>query len=165
MRMIRLTAFAFAASLSATVAAAGEASLGDLSISGAWARATPPWPVATLGFLTVANAGKEDRLVAVAAPVAGQSVLHRVVLENGQAIMLPQTEGIPVAGGRTLDFASAGFHLMFIGLKQPLDDGTTMPVELTFEKAGKVTVAFDIRKTPPPAAGSVPPAQAKTQQD
>ncbi|MBA5776335.1 copper chaperone PCu(A)C [Stappia sp. F7233] len=163
MRIIRFAALAFAACLPFCTALAGEASLGDLSISGAWARATPPWPVATLGFLTIANAGDDDRLMAVAAPVAGQSVLHRVVLENGQAIMLPQQEGIPLSSGETLDMARAGFHLMFIGLKEPLDDGTKMPVELTFEKAGKITVEFDIRKTPPAiAAAGAESAQDKT---
>ncbi len=36
--------------------------------------------------------------------------------------------------------APGGFHLMMMGLKAPLKQGTSVPVTLVFEKAGKIDV-------------------------
>jgi copper(I)-binding protein len=33
-----------------------------------------------------------------------------------------------------------GFHLMLVGLKQPLKEGATFPMSLQFERAGQIEV-------------------------
>jgi hypothetical protein len=40
--------------------------------------------------------------------------------------------------------APGGYHLMMFDLKNPLKQGDKVPVTLEFEKAGKVTVSFDV---------------------
>jgi copper(I)-binding protein len=45
---------------------------------------------------------------------------------------------IPAKG--EVAFKPGGAHLMVFGLKKPAEAGTTMPMTLTFERAGKVTV-------------------------
>jgi len=37
-------------------------------------------------------------------------------------------------------FDPGGMHIMLVGLKQPLKEGQTFPLTLTFRKAGKVDV-------------------------
>ena len=39
-----------------------------------------------------------------------------------------------------------GYHLLLLGVKAPLAKGSTLPVTLTFEKAGAVTVEFAVEE-------------------
>jgi len=41
----------------------------------------------------------------------------------------------------------ASFHLMLLDLKRPLTEGETFPGTLTFEKAGTISVTFEVRGT------------------
>jgi copper(I)-binding protein len=52
--------------------------------------------------------------------------------------------------------APGGYHIMLLGLKQPLIQGEQVPLTLTFEHAGPVTVQASIAG---PGA-SAPPAKA-----
>jgi copper(I)-binding protein len=51
-----------------------------------------------------------------------------------------------VDAGQTLEFAPNGMHLMLMGLKQPLVEGTTFEIELLFEVAGPRNVKIAVRK-------------------
>ena len=44
-----------------------------------------------------------------------------------------------------MTFEPASYHLMFEGLKRPLKEGETFSGTLTFEKAGTVSVTFDVK--------------------
>ncbi|NRG19701.1 copper chaperone PCu(A)C [Rhizobiales bacterium] len=131
-------------------AAAGEAELGAISIKDAWARATPPWPVATLAFVRLENEGVGDRLLSASSDVAGQTLIHRFVATGDRPAMEVQREGIPLPAGKTLDMRAESYHLMLLNLKSTLEAGSTVPVTLTFQKAGAVEVAFDIKSLLPP---------------
>ncbi len=48
--------------------------------------------------------------------------------------------GIEVPAGGMAELKPGGFHVMFMGLKQPLEEGGSFPVTLVFERAGTVTV-------------------------
>lgn len=141
-------------------AAAGEAKLGAISIKDAWARATPPWPVATLAFLRLENEGADDRLLSASSDVAGQMLIHRFVAAGDRPAMEAQHNGVPLPAGKTLDMRAEGYHLMLLNLKNTLEAGNTVPVTLTFEKAGAVEVAFDIKSLLPPGlqGGAAKPA-------
>jgi copper(I)-binding protein len=39
-----------------------------------------------------------------------------------------------------------GYHLMFMNLTGTLQAGSTVQIELTFEKAGTITVAAEVRQ-------------------
>jgi hypothetical protein len=49
---------------------------------------------------------------------------------------------IPASGSVTL--APGGYHLMMMGLKGPLKQGSTLPVTLVFEKAGAIDVELAV---------------------
>ena len=57
--------------------------------------------------------------------------------------------GIEIPAGATVTLAPGGLHLMFMQLKEPLVEGTKVPVTLTFEKAGTVDVEFKIDAAKP----------------
>ena len=110
-----------------------------------------PWSRATKGqvgviYMTIKNTGTaDDRLVAAATPVAGTAGLHVSSEENGVMKMRP-VPTIEVKAKGAAELSPGGVHVMLMGLKQPLQEGTSFPLSLTFEKAGKVEVTVAVEK-------------------
>jgi copper(I)-binding protein len=131
-----------ALSLSPAAALAHEFKAGDLEIEHPWSRATGQSRPA-VGYLKIRNNGTApDRLLGASTRIAEHVMLHANVIENGVAKMSP-AEGIEIPAGGELVLAPKGaYHLMIMGLKQPLAEGDTFPVTLIFEHAGKVDVTF-----------------------
>jgi copper(I)-binding protein len=138
------------AALSATVlaapACADDVKAGDLVISQAWSRATPGGAKVAGGFLTIENKGTApDKLVSVSADIAGKADVHEMATENGVMKMRPLEKGLTIEPGKTVKLAPGGYHLMLQDLKGPFKEGEKVPVTLTFEKAGKVSVSLDVQ--------------------
>ena len=109
-----------------------------------WARASTGQTGAV--YMTIANKGPtDDRLVSAATRVAGQAQLHTEINDNGIMKMRP-VPGIDVKSGGQTTLGPGGFHVMLMGLKQPLKEGATFPLTLTFEKAGKLDVSVKVEK-------------------
>lgn len=156
-----LAPLAALALLVAPVAQAHEYTLGKLMIGHPWSRATVPGVKVGGGYLTIENRGSEpDRLVSVQVPFAERTELHESSVENGVAKMREIEGGIAIPPGGALAFEPGGKHLMFIGLRQALTKGEKLKGELTFEKAGKIEVDFNVE-----AAGSKPAAGAMDHSD
>ena len=136
-----LTAVAFA-----TPALAHEVKLGSLELTNLWARATPPHAPTAAGYLTITNHGSTaEKLTAVSTPMAKSTELHIMKVENGIMTMRPVAGGgIDIPAGGTVTLAPGGYHIMFIGPKEPLKQGGKLPVTFTFEKAGKVDTFLHI---------------------
>lgn len=123
----------------------GPWSLGDLTIAGAFSRATLPNAPVGGGFLTVTNAGSEDdTLVAASTAVAGRTEIHEMAMEGEVMKMRALTDGLPIPAGATVELKPGGFHLMFMELTGSLVEGETFTVTLTFEKAGEIEVPISI---------------------
>jgi copper(I)-binding protein len=133
------------AGLLAAPARADEVKAGDLAISQAWSRATPNGAKIGGGYLTIENKGTvADRLTGVSADIAGKVEVHEMAMNNGVMTMRPLDNGLAIDPGKTIKLAPGGYHLMMFDLKSPLKQGDKLPVTLEFEKAGKVTVSFDV---------------------
>ena len=129
----------------AAPALAQDITIGSLSLTNLWARATPPKAPTGAGYLTIANTGSApDTLVAVSTPVAETSELHIMEVKNGIMTMHPVEGGIKIPAGETVTLAPGGYHLMFITLKHDLKQGEELPVTLTFAKAGTVKAMLPI---------------------
>jgi copper(I)-binding protein len=59
--------------------------------------------------------------------------------------MRPLDKGLAIEPGKTVKLAPGGYHLMLMDLKGPFKQGDKVPVTLEFEKAGKVTLSFDVQ--------------------
>jgi copper(I)-binding protein len=111
----------------------------------AWSRATPPGVEIGVGYLTIKNdGGTPDRLVSVSTPVAETAEIHQTQMQDGKMQMRPVPDGVPIPAKGTVTFEPAGYHLMLMGLKAPLEKGSTFPGTLTFEHAGTVDVTFSV---------------------
>lgn len=125
--------------------AAGAAVLGDLSIAGAAARATPPGAPVGGVVLDVTNKGAaDDRLVSASTPVAGRVEIHEMAMEGDIMRMRPLPDGWPVPAGQTVSMQAGGQHLMLMELKGPLVEGQALPLTLRFEHAGEVALTVPV---------------------
>ena len=144
-----LAALAFGASAFAQQA-------GGLQITGTWARATPKGAQVGGGYLKVTNNGSTpDRLLGGSSPIAGKFELHEMSMSGGVAKMRELTNGLEIKPGETIELKPGGNHVMFVGLRQPLERGKPFSATLQFEKAGKVEVEFKVEPigAPAPAHG------------
>jgi copper(I)-binding protein len=117
-----------------------------LAVADAWAAATPKGAKVAAGFLTVGNASVEaDRIVAAASPRAARIELHELAMVGTKAKMRPLKDGIPVPAVGSVELKQGGLHLMFMGVKEPFIEGQTIPVTLTFEKAGAIEIALTVK--------------------
>jgi copper(I)-binding protein len=126
-------------------AAAHDYTLGSLKIGHPWARATPPSAPSGGGFLTVTNTGTTaDRLVSASSPAAGQIQIHEMKMDGAIMRMRELENGVEIPPGATVTLAPGGVHLMMMGLKNPLQAETRVPLTLVFEKAGKIDVELTV---------------------
>jgi len=145
MNIFKSVAVATALTLVSLSAFAMDYKAGDLTISQAWTRATPPKAKAGGGFVEIVNGGSEgDRLVAASSDVAAKVELHEMSVTDGVMKMRQLADGIAIPAGETIALKPGGLHIMFMGLNQSFEEGTTVPVVLTFEKAGKVAVDLSV---------------------
>jgi copper(I)-binding protein len=129
----------------------------DLTISPAWARATPVGTNVGAVYFSIENRGSQlDTLLRVTSPIAGEAMFHRTMGHDG-VVHMEQLWTIDLATGRTVKFEPNGRHVMLHDLKQALVAGTTVPITLHFQHAGAVTLqvrVVPISATGPAASGN-----------
>jgi copper(I)-binding protein len=114
-----------------------------VSVDGVWARANVPGQSGSAAYFTIRNAGGEDTLLTVSSPGANAS-LHSTSMDNGVMRMRPlETLDIPANG--TVELKPGGTHVMLMGLKQPLQAGSALELDLKFEKSGERKVMAEVR--------------------
>jgi copper(I)-binding protein len=78
-------------------------------------------------------------------------------MQGGIMRMRLKSTPIDIPAGATLMLADSGFHIMLIGLKERPKAGGTMPIRLTFEKAGTLDATLPVlpigAKGPPGHSG------------
>ncbi|WP_426956659.1 copper chaperone PCu(A)C [Muricoccus radiodurans] len=121
---------------------------GDISIGHPWSR--PALQGGTgAGFMPLKNNGTQpDRLLSATSAAARTTELHLGVNDNGVMRMRPVSE-IVIPPGETVTLGPGGYHIMLIGLANPLRVGDRVPVTLTFERAGSVQVELAVQAQPP----------------
>ncbi len=150
MRWLR-TATVAALSAVGALASADDAAGGNVHVSGAWARATPPVSEMGAAYLSVANRGAEaDRLIGASSPVAERAELHGHSVEAGMMTMRA-LETVELRPGETVVFAPGGNHVMLIGLTRALRAGERFPLTLELDKGESLQV--EVRVLPAGAAG------------
>ncbi len=114
----------------------------DIKIEGAWARPSPKMAGAGAAYMTLKNTGGEaDTLIAGDTSAAEVVELHETLIdENGVMKMRPKEGGIEVSAGGSAELKPGGMHIMLIRLAKPLETGDVIPLTLTFEKSGEMTI-------------------------
>lgn len=117
----------------------------EVQVTAAFARATVPQQQSAGAYLTLENRGKEsDRLIGVSTPVAKSVELHTMSMD-GNVMRMREVGSIDLAPSAKVEMKpGTGYHLMLMGLQQPLKAGERFALTLQFEKAGKVDVSVPV---------------------
>ena len=129
------------------IPAVARAGQDGIDVQKAWSRAAIQGRVGVV-YLTIVDHGMPDRLTGVSSPVADKADVHESFNEGGIAKMRP-VASLPVEQGKPVVLAPGGYHIMLMGLKQPLKQGDKFPITLSFANAGPVTAQVTVE---PPGA-------------
>lgn len=118
---------------------------GQVQIHGAYAIATTPQAKTGTAYMMIHNhASTPDRLLSASSPVAERVELHTSAEVDGVMRMEALPDGLEIPRGGAVVLQRGGIHLMFLGLTDSWEDGEMIPVTLTFEEAGAVTVEVPV---------------------
>src|SRR5262249_2001038 len=146
--MIRIFLIALAVLFAcwASSADAEDVTVGSLKISSPWARATPKGAPVGGAYMTITNTGNvPDRLIRGSSDLSSHLEIHEMSMDNGVMKMRPLERGLEIKPGQTVEFKPGGYHVMFVGLKKPFEEGQNVKATLEFEKAGSVAIDFAVR--------------------
>ena len=135
--MRKYTLIAGACALFAAVPASAE-----IQIEDAYARSASPMAKSGAAFLVIRDSeGSADRLINVSSDAAARTELHtHIAGEGGVMRMVHVEEGFELPQGGAITMQRGGQHVMLMGLTAPMEQGETVSITLTFEKAGDVVV-------------------------
>ncbi len=137
-------AILFAAVL-ASNAFAQDAKIGSITVDHPWARATPGAVKNSAAFMVFDNKGAADKLISVTGDVAREIQIHSMITEAG-VMKMREIKSLDIPANGKAELKPGGYHVMLIGLKDGLKEGTKFPLKLKFEKAGEVTVQVTAEK-------------------
>ncbi|RAU22096.1 hypothetical protein CU669_10480 [Paramagnetospirillum kuznetsovii] len=123
----------------------------DIQISEPFMRAAPVVGGNGAAFLVINNHGAADRLIGAEAAISKTVEIHTHI-KDGDVFKMRKVDSIAVPMHGSTELKPGGDHVMFIGLNEALKEGAKVPVTLTFEKAGKITVDVPVM-----AAGAMGP--------
>jgi copper(I)-binding protein len=124
---------------------AAAAKIGVLDLSGGYVKAMLPGQPVGGGYLTIHNGGSsDDRLVSVKSAEAGKVELHEMTMQGNVMKMRELKDGVIVPAGATVSLSPNTLHMMFKQVKTAFKQGGTVPVTLTFEKAGAVDLSLPV---------------------
>ncbi|MGE8374764.1 MAG: copper chaperone PCu(A)C [Diaphorobacter nitroreducens] len=116
--------------IAATLLVAGAAHA-QVTVQDAWVRATVPQQKATGAFMRL-TAAQDARLVSASSPVAGVTEVHEMKLVDNVMKMRP-LPALDLPAGQVVELKPGGYHIMLLDLKQPVAQGSTVPLTLVFE--------------------------------
>ena len=116
--------------IAATLLVAGAAHA-QVIVQDAWVRATVPQQKATGAFMRL-TAAQDARLVSASSPVAGVTEVHEMKLVDNVMKMRP-LPALDLPAGQAVELKPGGYHIMLLDLKQPVAQGSTVPLTLVFE--------------------------------
>ncbi len=152
-----MVALAGTSVLASPAAAADGYDVGSIHISRPWSRATPKGAAAGAGYMMVTNNGAApDKVSCVGDDASAQCQIHTMTIEGGVMKMRPVEGGLEIKPGETVSLKPGGNHMMFLSLKRPLEQGSTVKATLKFEHAGSIEVEYPILAigAPPPGASA-----------
>ena len=143
-QQLKLRLFFLSGLLLALSANAQNSQVGQIKIESAYTRATVPGQKVAGGFMKIIDQGAADQLISASSPVADEVQLHTMSME-GNTMQMRQVKAIDVPATGVVELKPGGLHLMFMGIKTPLNAGDLIPVKLKFAKAGEVEVKLPVQ--------------------
>lgn len=117
-----------------------------ITVTDAWVRQVPPASTITAVYMKITNNGSEDdKLVSVSSTAAETAEIHHSSVDDKGVAKMEKADGVTVPAGGAAELKPGSYHVMLIGLKEPLKDGESVELVLDFENAGQVTVSAPVK--------------------
>ncbi|OJA06133.1 copper chaperone PCu(A)C [Halomonas sp. QHL1] len=124
----------------ASMAIAHDVQTDAMRIAHPFATPTPPSAVNGAAYVDITALSDPVTLVGASSPVSSNVELHEMQMD-GDMMQMRHVEEIRIEAGETYTMRpGGGFHLMLIGLTEPLKEGEQFPLTLTFAEQGDVDI-------------------------
>lgn len=112
----------------------------SIELLNARARATLPGMSTSAAYMTIRNGGqKPAQIEALASPVALKTELHTTQMNDG-VMAMRRVDNLQIGPGEAVELKPGGYHIMLMGLKQPIAADSEIPVIITFDNGEQITV-------------------------
>jgi len=139
-----ITSIATALLLATSGTALGQIATDALTFTDPWIRGSVPGQKNGAAYLDINNSSAEPlSLIAAQSDRADRIELHTIIREDGVAKMR-EVQEINIPANDKVTLQPGGYHIMFVGLKQPFKEGEVIPVTLNFSGGGTSTVSFKV---------------------
>ncbi|MDE2383039.1 MAG: copper chaperone PCu(A)C [Alphaproteobacteria bacterium] len=150
MKLLNQLALAGALTLGAVLAQvleadAHEIKLGALVIHHPWLRPAPGAGGMAAAYTTIDNTGKEDdTLISITVEGSTTTQIHEMKMEGDVMKMNELPDGLVLPAAKSTELKPKSFHVMLMGIATPFMEGEEVKGTMTFAKAGKVDVDFEV---------------------
>ncbi len=119
-----------------------------LEISEAWVREAPPTARMMAGYMTINNTSDTPAtVISISSPDYDSAEIHRTVIEDGVARMLPVRQ-LEIPANSQVKLEPGGLHLMLFEPQRPLPEGETVTFIIHLDDSNSVsTTSPVVRKT------------------
>jgi copper(I)-binding protein len=126
--------------------AGGEATVGDITVTGAWVREPAEGQTLSAGYGTITNNGDADvTLVGASVPFNATVEIHETTTDaDGTMMMQEVPEGFVVPAGGSFTLEPGGPHIMLIDI-DPADITGTIELTMIFDDGTEVTVGAPVK--------------------
>ena len=113
----------------------------DVIATQAWARGSAGMANAGGAFMMLKNDGDKDvNLVSAKSDISDRIEMHTHSMVDGVMRMREVEGGIPVPANGMQALKPGSYHVMFMGLKAPLQEGSSFPLTLVFSDGQETTI-------------------------
>jgi copper(I)-binding protein len=96
-------------------------------------------------YVTLRNGGSSPDVLLGATSDAAEHVELHETIRDGDVMRMRPVAKLEIPAGAALEMKPGGLHIMLINLKRELRPGDRVPVTLTFEHAGPVSLEVQVR--------------------
>ena len=121
----------------------------EIVVNDAWIRGVPPAAKTTAAFMTIQNAGSEERILLAATCEVAESAQIHTMEQVGEVMKMRELSSLRVPSSGQTRLAPKGNHIMLIGLFRPISEGEVIPISLNFSDGSIVNVDAVVRKWRP----------------
>ena len=124
----------------------GQIDARKLDVTAGWSRASLTKKASNgAAYFTITNpTTQNDRLLRAESEVADVVQIHNMTFEKG-VMQMGEVDGLNIPAGGKITLKPGGYHIMLMGLKEPLMAGAKFNVNLNFKKAGTKSVPVAVR--------------------
>jgi len=126
--------------------APSQADSQEILVDDVWARASIGMSRPGAVYLTIRNTGgKVVTLVGIETQIADRAEVHRTATDANGVSSMAYVGDLSIAPGREVELKPGGLHIMLMGLKEPMLEGSRVKLELIFDDGGRIPVAVSVR--------------------